>query len=152
MASEKVLIGVFMSPFDVHYNRAPLTGVVESIRDYPPRRRNVHMAHMHLRTHLKMMPFYRNSLHVIQNERKVTKITGDYKGEPLSCYVIQIAGKRVNGIDSFVAEGDTVNRSTLIGMIKIGSQVDLLVPYRAGMEMKVRPGDKVRAGETVLID
>jgi phosphatidylserine decarboxylase len=37
-------------------------------------------------------------------------------------------------------------------MIKIGSQVDIIVPYFKDMQIKVRPGDKVRAGETILIE
>jgi hypothetical protein len=36
-------------------------------------------------------------------------------------------------------------------MIRIGSQVDLIVPQRASFEIRVRPGDRVRAGETILI-
>jgi phosphatidylserine decarboxylase len=44
-----------------------------------------------------------------------------------------------------VAKGD------IFGMIRIGSQVDLVVTRLPGMEVKVRPGDKVRAGETILI-
>jgi biotin carboxyl carrier protein len=36
-------------------------------------------------------------------------------------------------------------------MIRIGSQVDLIVPWRAELAALVRPGDKVRAGETVLV-
>jgi biotin carboxyl carrier protein len=36
-------------------------------------------------------------------------------------------------------------------MIRIGSQVDLIVPGRAEFVVKVRPGDRVRAGETILI-
>ena len=37
-------------------------------------------------------------------------------------------------------------------MIRIGSQVDLIVPDLPGLEVKVAPGDRVVAGETVLID
>jgi phosphatidylserine decarboxylase len=44
-----------------------------------------------------------------------------------------------------VAKGD------LFGMIRIGSQVDLVVTHLRGMEVRVRPGDKVRAGETIFI-
>ena len=36
-------------------------------------------------------------------------------------------------------------------MIRIGSQVDLIVPWREGLETQVKPGDTVRAGETILV-
>lgn len=152
LESEKVLIGVFMSPFNVHYNRAPLSGMVRSIRDYPARGGNRCMGWMHLRTVLGLRPFQRDSLHLLQNQRKVTRIDGRFKGEPLHCYVVQIAGRTVGGIDSYTKPGETISRSTIFGMIRIGSQVDLVVPWREGMRIQVHPGDRVKAGETVMID
>lgn len=149
---KKVLIGIFMSPFDVHFNRAPLSGQVRCVRHHPAVRRNLHMGAMHLRAVFKWLPLSRNSLHIIQNERTVTRIDGFFKEQMLSCYVIQIAAGSVSGIDSYVGEGDTVARGAIFGMIRIGSQVDLVVPFTAGMEAKVRPGQRVRAGETVLIE
>ena len=101
----KVLIGIFMSPFDVHFNRAPLSGQIRFIRHYPAVTRNLHMGAMHLRTFLRLPPFFRNSPHIVQNERTVTKIDGVFKEQMLACYVIQIAGGSVSGIDSYVREG-----------------------------------------------
>jgi phosphatidylserine decarboxylase len=147
----KVLIGIFMSPFDVHFNRAPLSGQIRFIHHYPAVRKNLHMGSMHLRTLLQLAPLYRNSLHIVQNERTITKIDGEYQGEILPCYVIQIAGGSVRGIDSFFREGERMERGEIFGMIRIGSQVDLVVPIKEGMAIRVRPGQKVRAGETVLI-
>ncbi len=152
LQSRKALIGIFMSPFDVHYNRAPIFGRVASIRHYPAEKSNIHMGQMHLRTILNLMPHYKNSLHILQNERTVTRIEGNFKVSPLTCYVIQIAGGSVNGIDSYVKEGKPVQKGAVFGMIKIGSQVDIVVPYFEDMQIKVKPGDKVRAGETVLIE
>jgi phosphatidylserine decarboxylase len=48
-AQPKLVIGVFMSPFDVHYNRAPVSGKVEFVCHYPGRGRNLHMGPMHWR-------------------------------------------------------------------------------------------------------
>jgi len=106
---------------------------------------------MHLRTVLKREPYYQNSCHVTQNERTVTKINATYKGRDLSCYVIQIAGKSVRGIESYVQEGTRVKRGAIFGMIRIGSQVDLVMPWIDGMQIQVSPGDKVRAGESIII-
>ena len=109
------------------------------------------MAPMHWRTLLKRPPFYENSRHIVANERTVTNMLGKYQGETLSYYVVQIAGRSVNGIDSYFNPAEKVNKGEVFGMIRIGSQVDLVVPLRPEMNIMVQPGDKVRAGETVLI-
>jgi phosphatidylserine decarboxylase len=152
LAVPKVLIGVFMSPFDVHYNRAPISGQVHSVRHYPAIGPNRHMGEMHLRTFFKLAPYYRNSLHIVKNERTVTRIDGRRHGRELSCYVIQIGARTVHGIDSFVKVGESVTRGEVFGMIRIGSQVDLVVPWTEGVTIKVELGQRVRAGETILIE
>lgn len=148
----KLLIGVFMSPFDVHYNRAPLSGTVEFVRHHPGRGRNLNMGAMHRRVLARRGPYYEGSGHVVQNERTVTKINGTLKGSPASCYVVQIAAKTVAGIDSYVKTGDDLKRGAIFGMIRIGSQVDIVVPWRDDLRVWVEPGDRVRAGETLLVD
>lgn len=149
--SAKISIGIFMSPFSVHYNRVPLSGQVEFVRHHPAILKNHCMAPMHWRTVLKQRPFYKNSVHIVNNERTVTKFRGLFKGKPLACYIVQIAGKSVNGIDSFFGPRDQLSKGDIFGMIRIGSQVDLVVPYDPEMDIRVRPGDKVRAGESILI-
>lgn len=152
MDAPKILIGIFMSPFNVHYNRAPIAGSVEQVSHYPAKSVNVHMGPMHFRTVLNRCPFYENSLHIVENERTVTRIKGKFKDTEMSCYVVQIAGKSVCGIDSYIPEGGRVGKGEVFGMIRIGSQVDLVVPHLAGLETRVCPGDRVRAGETVLAE
>ena len=152
VSAPKVLIGIFMSPFNVHYNRVPLSGTAVFIRHYPAVGKNLYMAAMHLRTVFRRLPLYRNSLHIIQNERTVTGIKGLYRGRLLNCYVVQIAAKSVNGIDSYIEPQQRVSAGQILGMIRIGSQVDLIVTAFEGMKIRVRPGDRVRAGETILIE
>ena len=151
LATPKILIGIFMSPFSVHYNRAPLSGKIKFIRHHPAQGKNYCMAPMHWRTLLKRLPLYENSRHIVANERTVTNMAGQYKGETLSYYVVQIAGRSVNGIDSYFHPEEKINKGEVFGMIRIGSQVDLVVPLRPEMSIMVQPGDKVRAGETLLI-
>lgn len=148
----KLLIGVFMSPFDVHYNRAPLGGRVDFIRHHPGRGRNAHMGPMHWRVLARRPPYTTNSVHLVRNERTVTRIDGQWKGEALACYVVQIAAKTVSGIDSYAKPGDTVARGDVFGMIRVGSQVDIVLPWREDMRIRVEPGDRVRAGETLIVD
>ncbi|HMK37316.1 MAG TPA: phosphatidylserine decarboxylase [Desulfomonilaceae bacterium] len=152
MEAPKILIGIFMSPFNVHYNRAPIAGRVERITHYPAKTANVNMGPMHIRTLFNRSPFYENSFHIVENERTVTRIKGRFKGSEISCYVIQIAGKSVSGIDSYIPEDGDVGKGEIFGMIRIGSQVDVVVPQMSGMTVKVEPGDRVRAGESVLAE
>ena len=148
----KLVIGIFMSPFDVHYNRAPIEGEIGFIRRYPALNGggNLSMGAMHWRTLLGLEPRYEGSMHIVQNERAVTQIRGDYAGSPLPCYVVQIGALTVNGIDSYFAPGARVQRGATFGMIRIGSQVDLVVPWRESFDVRVKPGDRVVAGETIL--
>jgi phosphatidylserine decarboxylase len=147
----RVLVGIFMSPFDVHYNRSPISGQVEFIRNHPAVLKNDHMGSMHWRSILRRHPIYEHSSHLIRNERTVTQISGTFKGEPLSCYVVQIAGGSVRGIESYVQPGHRVDQGQVFGMIRVGSQVDLVVPWKESMSVKVKPGDRVYAGESILI-
>ena len=148
----RILIGVFMSPFNVHYNRSPISGKIDFIKHYPAKLRNLHMGDMHLRTILGLLPFHENSPHIIENERTVTRISGKLNDQDLSVYVVQIAAKNVNGIDSYKAPHQHVDKGEVFGMIRIGSQVDIITRSVPNMKIRVKPGDSVRAGETILID
>ncbi len=152
LTEAKLLIGVFMSPFDVHYNRIPLSGEIEFVRHHPAQVKNHHMGSMHWRALMKRLPIYENSPHILDNERSVTKIRGFFRDEPISCYVVQIAGGSVRGIESRVSRGEAVTKGQIFGMIKIGSQVDIVTTWKDSMTVKVRPGQKVRAAETILIE
>jgi phosphatidylserine decarboxylase len=105
---------------------------------------------MHWRILFGRKPLYENSVHIVQNERTVTLFNAEYRCARLPLYVVQIGARTVNGIDSCYKEGDFVDRGATFGMIRIGSQVDLVVPWRADLGARVHPGAKVRAGETIL--
>lgn len=150
-AGAKLVIGIFMSPFDVHYNRAPLAANVDYVRRHPGTNQNAYMTAMHWRTLLGRAPYYENSVHIVQNERAVTRFIARYCGDTLPFYVVQIGARTVKGIDIYYREGERVERGATFGMIRIGSQVDLVVPWRDGMSARVQPGDTVRAGETILV-
>jgi phosphatidylserine decarboxylase len=45
-----------------------------------------------------------------------------------------------------------VGKGEIFGMIRIGSQVDLVLPLLPDMKVRIRPGDKTRAGETIIVD
>jgi phosphatidylserine decarboxylase len=147
----KLVIGIFMSPFDVHYNRAPIDALVGFIHQHPALGRNEYMSAMHWRTLFGLEPYFAGSAHIVQNERTVTHFLGSHGGTPLPIYVVQIGARTVNGIESYFRPGQQVARGETFGMIRIGSQVDLIVPQEPSFEVRVRPGDRVRAGETILV-
>lgn len=148
----KVLIGTFMSPLNVHYNRSPIEGRVDFVRHYPAKTKNLNMGSMQFRTIFNVQPYYWNSKHIVENERTVTRIIGLFKGQPISTYVVQIAGGHVSGIDTYAPEGSGLSKGEVYGMIRIGSQVDLILPDLPGMKIKVKAGDVVSAGESVLVE
>jgi len=76
---------------------------------------------------------------------------GEYRDAPLPAYFVQIGSRWVNAIDSYCKVGDEVELGTIFGMIRIGSQVDRIVPARDDLTIQVQPSDTVRAGETILV-
>lgn len=147
----KILIGVFMSPLSVHYNRAPLAGTLAESHQYPARGMNRFMRSMHWRLILRRPPFYANSPHIVENNRAVTRFCGQFRRQPVSCYVVQIGGGSVHGIDVYPQPGQRVEQGEIFGMIRVGSQVDLILPDMPGLEVLVAPGDRVVAGQTILV-
>jgi phosphatidylserine decarboxylase len=148
----KILIGVFMSPLSVHYNRAPTAATVVETKQYPAEGKNLHMGSMHWRCLWRRLPIHANSPHITQNNRAVTRFRGVFRGKKMSYYVVQIGGGSVHGIDVFRKADECVEKGEIFGMIRIGSQVDLIVPDLLELRVRVEAGDRVRAGETVLIE
>ena len=64
--------------------------------------------------------------------------------------VYQIAGKLVRCIDTYNKEGDRVVSGNLIGMIKLGSRVDLILPNASHFQLKVKEGIRVNGSSTII--
>jgi len=120
-------ISIFMSPLDVHVNRAPCDGKVAAVR-YSP---GIFMA------------AYKDDAS-LKNENIVMVIDSG-KGKVL---VRQVAGFVARRAVCRAKEGDILKRGERYGIIKFSSRLDVYVPKDA--EIKVRLGDKVKAGETVI--
>jgi phosphatidylserine decarboxylase len=140
-----VLIGIYMFPWSVHVNRAPVGGRIALVNARPARHENQSMvrALMHLMWRLPITDEVCAS--VAENARNTILIEGD-----LAVAVVQIADRYVNQVDCFVRPGEQVACGQRVGMIRMGSQCDLFFRQRPGLEVLCRPGDKTRAGETVL--
>ncbi|RJQ51028.1 MAG: phosphatidylserine decarboxylase family protein [Actinobacteria bacterium] len=125
------LIGVGMNLLNVHVNRAPVGGRVVAARRIEGGFGSLGTEGM-----------------VLRNERFTTVVRdGD-----LEVAVVQIASRLVRRIVSYLQEGQQVEVGQRIGMIKFGSQVDTILPDTPGLAIKVRPGDVVKAGLTVIAE
>jgi phosphatidylserine decarboxylase len=140
-----VLIGIYMFPWSVHVNRAPIGGKVMHAQARPAVHENQSMvrALMHLMWHMPITDEVRAS--VAENARNTIVIKGD-----MSVAMVQIADRYVRQVDCFVHSGNAVTCGQRVGMIRMGSQCDLFMRRIPGLEVLCRPGDRTRAGETVL--
>ena len=116
----------FLSVFDVHVQRCPVAGVVET--------REVSRGR-------KVPAFRDDAAEVNTSELSVIcNAHGDRIG------VRQVVGLVARRIVCYLREEEAVERGQLMGLIKFGSRVDLLIP--SGWEILVKEGDRMRAGET----
>ena len=123
-------ISIFMSPLDVHVNRNPVSGVVEQVQH----------------TEGKFRAAFKDKAS-LDNERNAVVLRADDGRRYL---MVQIAGALARRIVCHVAPGDRVRRGERFGMIMFGSRVDLYLP--AGVRPRVRNGDRVHAGSSVLAE
>ena len=121
------LVSVFLSPIDVHINRAPIAGKVVKV-DYLSG---------------KKVPATRNDASLI-NERNSLTI----EGEKMTVVCTQIAGILARRIVCWSKEGDNLDLGEKFGLIKFSSRTDLLMPKN--VEIMVEIGDRVVGGETII--
>ena len=118
-----VLIGIYMAPTSVHYNRAPVSGRVSSIINRPAKGKNLSMSKALIRLIWDMPPYEQDSIFLTENARNTIFMAGDI---PIA--VIRIADRYVSEVDCYVSEGDILEKGAKIGMIRMGSQCDLFIP------------------------
>jgi phosphatidylserine decarboxylase len=122
-----ILISTFMSPFDVHVNRVPISGKVIKTQHYSG----------------KFKIAMRKVL--TENEKNLIVIDSEYG----KVGVIQIAGFVARRIVQYVEVGGSVKIGERLGMIRFGSRVDLIIPEQ-NSDVLVSEGVKPKAGETIL--
>lgn len=128
LQGDAVRVSVFLSPFNVHVNRAPLAGTVVGL-DYTPGR--------HILTMKNEASEY--------NEHSSIYI----EGEKTRCLVKQIVGPLVRRVVYWLEQGQSIGKGERIGMMKFGSRMDMYFPV-TDVEICVEKGDAVIAGQTVL--
>jgi phosphatidylserine decarboxylase len=129
LSAPAVVVSIFLSLFDVHITRSPLTGTVEKM-DYRPG---------------KFFPAYKDEAGT-QNESRSLFI----KSPNARILLKQIVGVAARRIKCFVRENEKISRGQKIGLMYFGSRVDLYLPP----EIRVKAGlsQKVKAGLTVIAE
>jgi phosphatidylserine decarboxylase len=121
------LVSIFLSPLDVHVNRAPIAGTIEKIE---------------YRSGKFLMAT--NERARDENEQNTLTIAGE--GITVKCS--QIAGILARRIVCWKREGDRVECGERFGMIKFGSRTDVILP--GTVEILVKKGMHVRGGVTII--
>ena len=128
--SKALRIGIFLSVFNVHVNRMPLAGRVEAIERDGTRYRAA---------------FDRRA----EGENVRCSLTmRSEAGERFR--VVQITGLIARRIVCHPKVGESVGRGDRFGLIRFGSRTDVVLPL--GAEARVKPGERVRGGSTILAE
>lgn len=126
-AGSRFRVSIFLSVFDVHVNRVPISGKV-TLMEY---REGQFLNAM-------------NPESAVLNEQTLIVIEDGKQSVSFK----QISGLLARRIICDLKTGDMVQRGQRMGMIKFGSRVDVLMP--ADVELRVKPGDRVKGGSSVL--
>jgi phosphatidylserine decarboxylase len=121
-------ISIFMSPLNVHVNRAPCSGEVKNVQHYPG----------------KFYSAFKDDASIL-NEHITMHLDCEHHGPVI---VKQIAGTVARRAVCRVKPGDSLSQGQRYGIIKFSSRVDIFLPLDT--EVKVELNDVVKAGETVL--
>ncbi len=121
-------ISIFLSVFNVHVNRAPVTGVVREVR--------------------YQKGAFVNAMDAASADRNEQNICVMQADDGYEVVFKQIAGLLARRIVFNQVVGDRLVRGQRVGLIKFGSRTDLLLP--AGCDVRVTPGTMVKGGSTVL--
>jgi phosphatidylserine decarboxylase len=124
---DKLRISIFLSVFDVHVNRSPISGVIRDIRYQRGKFLNAMSAES-----------------AAENEQNIVTV----EGEGHTVVFKQIAGLLARRIVFTKSLGETVARGERVGLIKFGSRVDVLLDIGAIPQVNV--GDRVRGGASVI--
>lgn len=139
------LIGIYMSPLDVHFNYAPIAGKITGI------------VHNQVKLNLPMVDLWEyiqltylrravdlfGKRYALENERQTVFIEGRVK-----VAMVEIADKFVNKISTYVQTGDQLRAGQKVSFIERGSQVDLFI--FGDIDFLVGVGDQVYGAQTPI--
>ena len=125
--SSAVLVSVFLSPFDVHINRAPIAGEITKV----------------VYTKGKFLMATRHESSLVNEQNALT-----IRGDSITVVCKQVAGILARRIVCWKRAGDTVGLGERFGLIKFSSRTDVLLP--SNVEVLVTRGDSVKGGLTII--
>jgi phosphatidylserine decarboxylase len=128
LSGEAMRISTFLSIHNVHVNRSPVRGSIVKMEELPGR----------------FVPAF---LGGAKDENHQNRVAID--GPKGRAVVVQIAGMVARKISRWIEIGESVKTGQRIGLIHFGSRTDVLLPA-GSVEPLVRPGDRVRAGQTPI--
>jgi phosphatidylserine decarboxylase len=123
-------VSIFMSVFDVHINRSPISGRIRRVAYVPGKFLNADLDKASE-----------------DNERQHFLVEGH---DGIKIGFTQIAGLVARRILSFVREGDSIEAGQRVGLIRFGSRVDVYLP--AGTGPRVLLGQRTIGGETIVAE
>jgi len=127
---DHLFVAIFLSPLDIHYQVSPVNGVVRQV-DYDA---------------TGTFELAYNETKSRANEKSIT-----YIDTPHGTFTLyQIAGFLVRRIDTYVRPRDKVTSGELIGLIKFGSRVDLIIPKASQFTLLVREGEYLQGSDSVI--
>jgi phosphatidylserine decarboxylase len=126
-AGSPTLISIFLSPLDVHINRAPIPGKITDVVYSPGK-----------------FLMATNEKASLVNEQNALTI----EGEKITVVCKQIAGILARRVVCWKGKGDTLKLGERFGMIKFSSRTDVVLP--ANVKVTVTEGARVRGGTTVI--
>ena len=127
---EILKISTFMNIYNVHVNRMPIDGIVKNVE---------HINGSHT-------PAFKKESE--RNERVITAIETNIG----TVKIVQIAGTLARRIVPYIKKGDKLKKGDRIGIIRLGSRVDLYLPSKKIKKINVTVGDMIRAGEDTLAE
>ena len=124
----RIQVSIFMSPFNVHVNRYPITGEVKFTKYHPGK---------------FLVAWHPKSS--TENERTTIVVENEKTGPIL---LRQIAGAVAKRIVLYAKKGEECSQGDDMGFIKFGSRVDLYLPLDAKINIKLN--DIVKGGQTII--
>ena len=125
-------ISIFLSVFNVHVNRSPRRSRVTNVRYFPGEFLDA-----------------RHGDCAVRNEQLWINLTDETTGTPM--VVKQISGAIARRIVCWLKPGDVLQAGERFGMIKFGSRTEVLLPAGPHYDLKIKVGDMVSGGSSVLL-
>jgi phosphatidylserine decarboxylase len=126
-ADSPTVVSIFLSPFDVHVNRAPIAGQVIDVTY----------------TKGRFVAATSDNASLVNEQNALT-----IKGERMTVVCKQIAGVLARRIVCWKRPGESLELGERFGLIKFGSRTDLVLPK--GVEVLVKVGQRVSGGVTII--